>query len=178
VRRASILEASIRIDGAERNGHIWLIVKSTMRICIVSSCGGHLTEVRALKPLYERCEHFYVLNKRIALPTDMRERTVFIRHSERDLLFFVNLWEAWRILKKERPDVMISTGAGLIVPFALIGKLLNIPTIYIETGASVTTPSLTGRIMYRLADRFFYQWKELERFFPKGVFGGILQWSS
>jgi len=143
-------------------------------ICIVSSCGGHLTEVRTLKPVYEHYEHFYVLNDRVLLPEDMQGRTHFIRHSERDWLFVVNLWEAWRLLRRYRPQLIVSTGAGPVVPFALIGKLLGIPTLFVETFTRVRTPSLTGRIMYRLADRFFYQWLPLAPFFPKGVCGGPL----
>jgi beta-1,4-N-acetylglucosaminyltransferase len=142
------------------------------KICIVSSCGGHLAEVRALKPAYESDEHFYVVNDRILLPDDMVGKTYFIRHSERDWLFVVNLLEAWRILRRERPRVIVSTGAGPVVPFALIGKVLRIPTVFIETFTRVSEPSLTGRIMYRLADRFFYQWKQLGRFFPRGIYGG------
>jgi UDP-N-acetylglucosamine:LPS N-acetylglucosamine transferase len=149
-----------------------------MKVCIVSSCGGHLTEVRALKPLYERYEHFYVLNDRISFPKDMEGRTYIIRHSERDLLFFVNLWEAWKIFRKERPNLILSTGAGPVVPFTLVGKLFGIKVIFIEISTQVIKPSLTGRIMYRLADRFFYQWKSLNRYFPKGTYGGLLQWSS
>jgi UDP-N-acetylglucosamine:LPS N-acetylglucosamine transferase len=145
-----------------------------MKICIVSSCGGHLTEVRVLKSIYEKYDHFYVLNDRIKLPKDMEGKTYFIHHSERDWLFFVNLWEAWRILRKERPIVILSTGAGPSVPFALVGKLFHIPTIFIETFTRVTKPSLTGRIMYRLVDCFFYQWKPLSHFFPKGIYGGPL----
>ena len=144
------------------------------KICIVSSCGGHLTEVRALLPVYGEYEHFYVINDRIILPPDMEGRTYFIRHSERDLLFFVNLWEAWRILSKERPSLILSTGAGPIVPFALVGKLFRIPIIFIETFTGVKEPSLSGRIMYLLADRFIYQWESLEGFFPKGIYGGPL----
>ena len=71
-----------------------------MRICIVSSCGGHLTEVRLLKQAYQRNEHFYVLNDKAELSEDMTGRTYFIRHSERDLLFFMNIFEAWKILRK------------------------------------------------------------------------------
>jgi beta-1,4-N-acetylglucosaminyltransferase len=144
------------------------------KICIVSSCGGHLTEVRALLPVYGEYEHFYVINDRIILPSDMEGQTYFIRHSERDLLFFVNIWEAWRILRKEQPSIILSTGAGPIVPFALVGKIFHIPIIFIETFTRVMEPSLTGKIMYRLADRFIYQWKTLECFFPKGIYGGPL----
>jgi len=143
-------------------------------ICIVSSCGGHLTEVRTLKPVYERYEHFYVLNAPVLLPEDMQGRTHFIRHSERDWLFVVNLWEAWRLLRRYHPHLIVSVGAGPVVPFTLIGKLLGIPTLFVETVTRVRMPSLTGRIMYRLADRFFYQWPSLSPFFPKGVCGGPL----
>jgi len=153
-------------------------VASKSKICIVSSCGGHLTEVRTLRPVYERYEYFYVLNDRALLPKDMEGKTYFIRHSERDWLFFVNLWEAWHLLRKELPDAILSTGAGPVVPFALVGKLLRVPTIYIEISTQVIKPSLTGRIMYHFADRFFYQWKALESYFPKGTYGGLLQWSS
>ena len=97
----------------------------TRKVCVVSSCGGHLTEVRALRAAYARYRHFYVLNDRVLLPADMEDKTYFIRHSERDLLFVVNLFEAWRILTAERPDVILSTGAGPVVPFALGGRLLG-----------------------------------------------------
>ncbi len=149
-----------------------------MKICIVSSCGGHLAEVRALRRVYEQYEHFYVLNDRALLPKDMEGRTTFIRHSERDFLFFANLWEAWKIIRRERPRLILSTGAGPVVPFALVGKLYGVHTVYVEISTTVTRPSLSGRIMYRLADKFFYQWKALEREFPKGVYGGLVQWSS
>lgn len=144
------------------------------KVCIVSSCGGHLTEVRALKSAYEKYDHFYVLNHRVAIPEDMKNRTLFIRHSERDWLFFVNLYEAFRILLANRPDVILSTGAGPAVPFALVGNLLGIPSIFVETFARLNEPSLSGRIMYRLARRFFYQWEGLSDFYPKAICGGPL----
>ena len=146
-----------------------------MKVCIVSSCGGHLTEVRRLKSKYGLYDHFYVLNDKAILPQDMKGKTYFITHSERDWRFFINLFEALRILWRERPDVILSTGAGPVVPFAIIGRFFfRVRVIFIETITQVDTPSLSGRIMYRLAHRFFYQWKTLKPFFPKGEFGGPL----
>lgn len=144
------------------------------KVCIVSSGGGHLTEVRALHPAYGAYEHFFVLNIIIPLPEELHGRTQFIRHSERDWKFFVNLWEALRILVRERPGVILSTGAGPAVPFAIVGKLLGIPTVFVETVARVSSPSLTGRLMYRLADSFYYQWEPLRRYFPRGLYAGGL----
>jgi beta-1,4-N-acetylglucosaminyltransferase len=146
-----------------------------MKICIVSSCGGHLTEVRALKPAYGRYSHFYVLNDEALLPADMEGKTFLIAHSERDWRFFLNLWEAFRILQREHPQVILSTGAGPAVPFALVGRFLfGCRVVFIETFTRVHHPSLTGRIMYRLADVFFYQRKQLIKYFPKGIYGGGL----
>jgi UDP-N-acetylglucosamine:LPS N-acetylglucosamine transferase len=146
-----------------------------LKLCIVSSCGGHLTEVRALRIVYENYEHFYVLNDKALLPKDMTGKTYFIRHSERDWLFFVNLWEALRILWKERPDAILSTGAGPVVPFAIVGRFLfGTKIIFIETFTRSHSPSLTGRIMHRLAHRFYYQWDSLREVYPSGIYGGSL----
>ena len=139
-----------------------------LRVCIVSSCGGHLTEVRCLMDAYAAYEHFYVLNDKAVLPPDMEGRTYFITHSERDWKQVINLFEAWHILRRERPNMILSTGAGPAVPFALVAKLLGMKVIFVETMTRVRVPSLTGRIMYRLADHFYYQWDSLARFFPDG----------
>lgn len=146
-----------------------------MKVCIVSSCGGHLTEVRTLLPAYARYSHFYVLNDRALLPADMEGKTYFIAHSERDWRFFLNLWEAVCILLRERPQVILSTGAGPAVPFALVGRFLfGCRVVFVETITRIQAPSMTGKIMYRLAHDFFYQWESLSRFFPRGRLGGPL----
>ncbi len=146
-----------------------------MRVCIVSSCGGHLTEVRCLRPAFEAYEHFYVLNDKAILPADMQGKTIFISHSERDWRLILNLWEALRILRREKPDVLLSTGAGPIVPFAIVGRLFfGTKVVFVETVTRINQPSLTGRIMYRLADDFFIQWESLRQFFPMARYGGTL----
>lgn len=146
-----------------------------MKVCIISSCGGHLTEVRCLKPGYEKYEHFYVLNDKAILPADMQGRTYFITHSERDWKLVLNLREAFRILRKEKPHVLLSTGAGPAVPFALVGRLLfGARVVFVETITRIKGPSMTGRLMYWLANEFFYQWKSLSPFFPKATYGGPL----
>lgn len=146
-----------------------------MKVCIVSSCGGHLTEVRCLAPAYAGYEHFYVLNDAALLPPDMVGRTRFITHAERDWRVLRNLFEAYAILRAERPQVILSTGAGPAVPFALVGRILfGTRVVFVETITRVDRPSLTGRLMYRLAHDFFYQWEGLRRYFPKGRCCGAL----
>jgi UDP-N-acetylglucosamine:LPS N-acetylglucosamine transferase len=131
--------------------------------------------VRSLAPAYEGYPHFFVLNDRIQLPSNMQGKTRFIAHSERDWKFFLNLIEAYRILRAERPDAILSTGAGPAVPFALVGRLFfDCRIVYVETVTRITAPSLTGRIMYLLAHEFFVQWRSLQEYFPKARYGGPL----
>lgn len=146
-----------------------------MKICIVSSAGGHLTEIQVLRSIYEQYEHFFVINYKIALTDEMADRTYFIQHSERDWKFLINLVESFRILWVERPKVILSTGAGPAVPVSIVGRyLFSCKIIFIETLAAVERPSLTGRIMYKLAHHFFYQWPGLDKFYPRAVYGGSL----
>ena len=75
--------------------------------------------------------------------------------------FIMNLFRMWRIYSFEKPDVIISTGAEIAIPGFLIAKLRGIPTLYIECGAQVTHPSMTGRLLIHIADNFLVQWPEL-----------------
>lgn len=148
--------------------------QATDPVCLVTPSGGHLTEVRALKRVYERHPHHFVLNVEIVQPPDMVGRTTVITVSQRDWKFFVNIIEAFQILRRQKPKVILTTGGGFSVAFTLVGKLLRIPTVYIETVGKVNVPTVTGRFMYHLADRFFYQWPYLKEFFPKGRYIGLI----
>ncbi len=144
------------------------------KICLAASVGGHLQELLQLREVYERYPHFYVVNDEMILPPLMQNRTYFIRHSERDLVALWNLWEAFRIFRRERPRYLISTGAGLAVPLAMVARLFGARILFIETFTAISRPSLSGRLMYRLAHRFLYQWAQLQRFYPRGEYAGTI----
>lgn len=151
------------------------VKKNNVDILIISSCGGHLFEIKEFKKIYEKFNHRYILNDKIKLESDMQNITTFVTHSERDCKILINFYEAFIFLKKYKPQILLSTGAGIIVPFSIIGKLFfNTKTIYIETVASINQPSLTGKIMKYLADDIFYQWKSLNKFFPNGRYIGSI----
>jgi UDP-N-acetylglucosamine transferase subunit ALG13 len=143
-------------------------------ICLVTPSGGHLTEIRALSKVYKNNPHLFVINVEIVQPKDMQGKTIVITISERDWKFIINMYEAFNIILNQKPKLIITTGGAFSVAFALVGKLFNIPTIYIETVGKVNVPTLTGRFMYYIADKFYYQWKYLEKFFPKGKYLGII----
>lgn len=80
-----------------------------------------------------------------------------------------NTFVAWKVLKKEKPDVLISSGAAVAVPFFYLGKLMGAKTIYIEIYDRIDKATLTGRMVYPIADRFIVQWEELKKVYPKAV---------
>ena len=75
---------------------------------------------------------------------------------------------------REKPDIIISSGAAVAVPFFYIGKLIKAKLIYIEVYDRITKPTITGKIVYPITDLFVLQWEEQKKFYPKGiVLGGI-----
>jgi len=109
-----------------------------------------------------------VLNDKTLLPDDMKDKTLFIRHAERNYLVLLNFWEAWKILRNKKPDILLSTGAGPVVPFAILARLFfNTRIVFIETITRINQPSLTAKIMYYFSHDFFYQWEDLESCFQK-----------
>ena len=80
-----------------------------------------------------------------------------------------NAFLATRILLRERPDVIVSTGAGVAVPFFYFGKLLGARLIYIEVYDRIDSPTLTGKIVYPIVDVFILQWKEQKKNYRKGI---------
>lgn len=145
---------------------------SRLKICLVSSVGGHLRELMQLVDVLSPYDYFFVLND--ATSVELPQRSYRIAHAERDLRVLWNFVEAARILGRERPDVVLSMGAGPAVPVSIVGKALGATIVFIEYFGAVTRPSLTGRIMYRLADRFYYQWEGLAPFFPRGTCAGTI----
>jgi beta-1,4-N-acetylglucosaminyltransferase len=170
------VEINDRLDGIEavRLAVASLVTDPADKILLVTPSGGHLAEMRSLSPCYSARPHHFVINTPIILDDRMVGRTSILTLSRRDLKFFVNMKEAWDILRRERPRVILTTGGGFSVAFALVAKMLGVPIVYVETVAKVVIPTVTGRVMYRLADRFFYQWPYLEKFFPKGRFIGLI----
>lgn len=76
---------------------------------------------------------------------------------------------AVRVLRKERPDLIVSSGAAVAVPFFLVGKLIGAKTVYVEVFDRVDAPTLTGRLVRHITDLFVVQWPEMEAVYPGSV---------
>jgi UDP-N-acetylglucosamine:LPS N-acetylglucosamine transferase len=83
---------------------------------------------------------------------------------------FRSLW----IFLRERPDAIICTGVLATIPMCLLCRLFGKKLIYIESFAKVTSPTETGKLMYKFADRFYVQWESMLDIYPDAVYlGGI-----
>ena len=106
-------------------------------------------------------------------------KTYFLSQINRKELLFLpkligNTFRSLGIIIKERPKVMITTGVLAIVPMALLVKLFGGKLIYIESFAKVTSKTLSGKLLYKFADRFYVQWEEMLKLYPKAIYkGGI-----
>ena len=80
-----------------------------------------------------------------------------------------NTFLALRILLKEKPDLIISSGAAVAVPFFYLGKLFGAKTIYIEVFDRIDAPTLTGKLVYPVTDKFIVQWEEMKKVYPKAI---------
>ena len=149
------------------------------KICMVASCGGHMDELLCLREIAEENDAYWVTEKNASFPEKNEGKVYYVnqinRNEKKFIRHFINLSvQAIKITAKEKPDVVITTGALIAVPFCLAAKLRRKKIIYIETYARITGKSLTGTILYPFADLFLVQWETLLKYYPKAKYiGGI-----
>ena len=76
---------------------------------------------------------------------------------------------AWKVLRKERPDLIISSGAAVSVPFFYLGKLFGAKLIYVEVFDRIDKPTMSGKMVYPIADKFIVQWEEQKQVYKKAI---------
>lgn len=136
----------------------------------MASNGGHLLQLLQLADLWPReRRHWVTFQKSDAVSLLVGERTTWAHHpTNRNIPnLILNFGLALRMVHCRRVQAIVTTGAGVAVPFAIAGRLLGVNVIYIESMARITSPSLTGRLIYPFADTFIVQWPGLQRFYKR-----------
>lgn len=139
------------------------------RLLLIASTGGHLTQLMAMRHWWEDCERTWVTFDNQHARTALAGEDVIHAHSPttRNLPNALrNLQLARRTLKDLRPDLVVSTGAGVAAPFFAIAHLRGIRTMYIEVIDRIASRTLTGRMVYPFVDQFAVQWREQQRLYP------------
>lgn len=132
-----------------------------MKVALVCSHGGHLTEMMAIAGAFDDHDSVYVTydsSRTEGLEFDPYTLENIGTSPIRMALAFVAMA---RIFWSERPDVIVSTGSEIAIPAFVVGKLFGTRTVFVESWCRVRTPSKTGRIVYPLADLFLVQWPPL-----------------
>lgn len=156
-----------------------IINKHSKKICFVSSSGGHYEQLMMLKPLIEKYDSFIITEKTLYDDRLTREKKYLVPQINRREAFFlinliINVIKSTYIFFKEKPDIVISTGALSTIPICIISKIFKKKIIFIESFAKIKTPTLTGKFLYRFVDQFYVQWEDMLQVYPLAIYkGGI-----
>lgn len=144
----------------------------------MGSSGGHLMQLYQLRPWWEKHERVWItFDTPDASSLLADEATTWAHHpTTRNVPNLLrNMRLAWRLLQRERPDVVVSSGAAVAFPFFLLARVLGIRTVYVEVYDRIELPTMTGRLCYPITSLFLLQWREQQRFYPRGrLIGGLL----
>ncbi len=153
--------------------------EKTMKICFAASTGGHFEQLMMLKPLMEKYDSF-ILTEETRFRADDKDRKIYylkqVNRKEISMIWnmLYNVFYSLKILLVEKPDMVVCTGVLAMVPMCLLAKLTGKKLLYIESFAKITSPTQTGKFLYRFADQFYVQWQPMLKFFPKAKYmGGI-----
>ncbi|MEA5390369.1 PssD/Cps14F family polysaccharide biosynthesis glycosyltransferase [Cyanobium gracile UHCC 0139] len=141
-----------------------------MKILLVCSSGGHFKALQQLAGFWGRHPHLWITFRTPTTETALAGEPVQWAHSptNRNLPNLLrNLALALQVIRSERPDVIVSTGAGVAVPFLLLGKLLGCKTVFIESVTRIETLSLSARLIRPFLDILYVHWPQLQRRYPR-----------
>jgi UDP-N-acetylglucosamine:LPS N-acetylglucosamine transferase len=148
-----------------------------MKVLLVCSPGGHLQQMLELRPAWAEMDRAWVTLPGADVRVLLADEPTTLGHgpTNRSLTNMLrNAGLAWRLLRRHRPDAILSTGAGLAVPFFLVGRMLGITCVYVESVTRTESLSLSGRMVYPLASRFFVQWPDLAERYSKATYAGAV----
>jgi len=151
--------------GRVMNGGAWLQCgDEKVDVLLTCSSGGHLLQLLVLREVWEPFDRVWVTDDRSDTRSLLADERVVFAHwpTSRTLRTLPrNLALAWRVVRRTRPAVVLTTGAGTAVPFAWMARLHGARVVHIETLTRVDSPSLTCRLIAPIADRVYVQWPDL-----------------
>ncbi|MER8026647.1 PssD/Cps14F family polysaccharide biosynthesis glycosyltransferase [Glutamicibacter protophormiae] len=146
-------------------------------LLFVGSSGGHLAQMLSMSAWWKHRERAWVtFNTPDAASALDGEQVTWAFHptTRNPLNALRNLWLSCLVLRRQRPDAVISTGAGVALPFFLMAKLSGIPTIYVEVYDRIDSQTLTGKLCRPLSSAFCVQWEEQLECYPGATVIGPL----
>lgn len=149
------------------------------KICFAASSGGHFEQLLMLKPMMQKYDSFIMTEKTQYSASDKSQKTYYLSQVNRKeklwpFKLLAGTFKSLVIFIKEKPDIVICTGVLAMIPMCLLAKLFKKKLIYIESFAKVTSPTISGKLLYKYADRFYVQWDSMKNIYPNAIcLGGI-----
>ncbi len=150
---------------------------NNLNICLTASAGGHLSQLLRLMEYWEKYSAFCITTSEVARKKLQQYGRVYVVgecNRQQPIKVLRVLMRCIRIVFKERPDVVISTGAAPSCMVCVIAKLLGAKVIWIDSIANVYCLSLSGRIIRPLADLFLTQWPDIAEKYKNVEYAGAI----
>lgn len=150
---------------------------ATPPILFVGSSGGHLAQLLALRPWYRgrpRCWVTFDTPEALSLLRDEEVIRAYHPTTRNALNLLRNTMLAGRVLRSRRVAAVVTTGAGVALPFVVLAWLCRIPTVYIEVYDRLDSPTLTGRLCRPFLSAMLVQWQEQRLHYPEATVVGRL----
>lgn len=153
------------------------------KVLFISSTGGHLSELLQLKSIFKKYDYHIITEKTkstIKMKEEYKDKINYLVFGSRDYIFryiikfFYNCIKSIYLYFKIRPKVIVTTGTHTAVPMCYIGKLFGSKIIFIEIYANSETKTLSGKIIYPIANTFVVQWKSMKKLYPKAKYRGCI----
>ena len=154
-----------------------VIAKSKLRICLAASAGGHISQLLKLAASWNGYETFCVTTKGVVRNNLSQLGQVYVVgecNRQHPIRVITVLLRCLRIVFRERPDVVISTGAAAGCMLCFLGKIIGSKVVWIDSITNVERISLSGRMVRYIADLFLVQWQELAGKYKKVEFVGTV----
>jgi beta-1,4-N-acetylglucosaminyltransferase len=148
-----------------------------LKVLLVASSGGHLLELLELAEQFDPSSRHWVTFDKPDARFLLSEESVTFAHgpTNRHLGNLLrNAVLAVRVLARLRPEAVITTGAGVGVPFLYAARAFGKKAIYVESLARVGELSLSGRLVFPVTTDFFVKWPELVSRYLRSRYAGAI----
>lgn len=150
-------------------------------VLFIASTGGHLHELMQLSPMFKKYDYHIITEKtksNLKLKDTYQDKISYLIYGTKDhkasypFKLLYNCFKSLYFYIKYHPDYIITTGTHTAGPICCLGKIFGSKVIYIETFANIHTKTITGKLLYKVADHFIVQWPSMKKLYPKSIDGG------
>ena len=151
------------------------------KVLFISSTGGHFNELMRLNPLFPKYNTYIATEKQKNneyLKEEFKGKVFYLLYGTKDnpisypFKLFINCFISLFYFLKIRPDVIVTTGTHTAGPICCLAKIFGKKVVYIETIANINSKTITGRLLYHIADLFLVQWESMLKLYPKAIYKG------